>query len=60
MCEVQTRSRIERKMKRQGAGALLLALVCATAVAGSALAHQPFFENPDTTASTASEGYFSC
>ena len=43
---------MERKMKRQWAGAFLLALVCATAVAGAALAHQPFFENPDTTAST--------
>ena len=44
---------MKRKMKRQWAGALLLALVCATAVAGAAMTHQPFFENPDTTAATA-------
>lgn len=36
----------------QWTGALLLALLCATAATGAALAHQPFFENPDTTAST--------
>jgi hypothetical protein len=49
---VQTGTLVKRKLIWRLVGAPLLALVCATASTGAALAHQPFLENPDTTAST--------
>ncbi len=52
MGAVQTGTLVKRKLIWRLVGAPLLALVCATASTGAALAHQPFFENPDTTAST--------
>ncbi len=49
---VKKETLVTRKLIWRLVGAPLLALVCATAPTGAALAHQPFFENPDTTAST--------